>query len=797
MINNPSTRKKLSRNKYGDVAVQAAKRTSLYNPYSTGGDPTNGVSPISFSIGKPSSLFAADKVKALPTTETVYVFAYEGKTEINAYINLGSLTTTASSGMTVYAIDASGVQITSPDTPVKGIYITVGDNLYDPSGTIKFTLYASEPTLEGEDGNQNWVFDGDYQRFSYPWALAFKGADGEKGENGKDGVNGTDGTNGKDGISIIWKGEFASHPQPAQLNWCYRNTTDGIIYVYNGYSWEVMTKDGSDGADGADGKDGVNGADGHSVFITYHDNDIDNEPPKPTGDGTTNGWHLVSSKYCNWMSQKLAASITEGEWSNPIQIAGRNGQNGEQGLRGASIRGPYEWVDNEMEDGKRFCNGEASATVGDEKWIDVIYLRSEDKYYICTTSFTYSTSNGTWNDCKSNFTVATDSFKFIASDLILARNANINFLDSNELRLKDGRGNITGGAAGGDGVNFWAGKNVPDGAPYRVNNDGSLYAENADIKGHINATSGTFAGYVRMPYTFVTNLEFKERNYYADERAYIFCNITLAADVALLLPNPTLDLNGFTYHIITPPNIATKPSGQNYGLTIKTVDRNNHFDVYSCTQPIFNISTLCCFGGHIEITCVPAVEGSEYEAKWIVTQCTGGVDCMRVSIPTISSVTSNWKYYGVDYRLKSPTIGSGEETWCRIDFTIKNSSKDIKIIMRASSESGSDWGYIGNLDSTASSTSYNNRVSGTDTIEVVYTPTNGTHYVYVGYKKDGSKNVNDDCVYVDITGATESLEVGICTLTGVSFESNNIVTRVMAQETLPTKKDWDTIYIQR
>ena len=304
-----------------------------------------------------------------------------------------------------------------------------------------------------------------------------------------------------------------------------------------------------------------------------------------------------------------------------------------------------------------------------------------------------------------------------------------------------------------------------------------------------------------MPYTYIDALNAvpgQNYTYYADERAYIVCDVNqgMGDGAILLLPNPTLELNGFTYHIITPPNIATKATGQNYGLTIKTVDRNNHFDVYSCTQPITGVSTLCCFGGHIEITCVPTVYGAT-DAKWIMTQCTGGVDCMRVSIPTISSVTSNWKYYGVNNRLKSPTIGSGAETWCRIDFTISDRSKDIKITMRASSEQGYDWGYIGNLDSSASSASYNNRVSGTNTIEVVYTPTNGTHYVYVGYKKDGSKDYYDDCVYVDITGATESLEVGICTLTGVSFESNNIVTKVIAQETLPTKKDWDTIYIQR
>lgn len=191
-----------------------------------------------------------------------------------------------------------------------------------------------------------------------------------KGEPGKDGLNGADGANGKDGTSIIWKGEFASHPANPQNGWAYRNTTDkksyvyqdgawyqmtidgingqngqngisivwkgesstppanpqlnwvykdtdnGYVYIYNGNAWELMVLDGSDGADGTDGSDGL------SVFITY--NDSPTEPERPIGNGTTNGWHTNATSSVIWMSQKVAADAFSGEWGYPIKIKGQD-----------------------------------------------------------------------------------------------------------------------------------------------------------------------------------------------------------------------------------------------------------------------------------------------------------------------------------------------------------------------------------------------------------------------------------------------------------------------------------------
>lgn len=139
------------------------------------------------------------------------------------------------------------------------------------------------------------------------------------------------GDKGEDGEGFVYIGEgkswyeaadTAGVSRDAQSGWCYRDTSGEkpIIYVFDGNDWEVLIEDGNPGADG------TNGLDGLSVFITYNDNDVDDEPNPPTGDGNDELWHTTSHKYCNWISQKVAKSADDPdvEWGNPIKIAGDN-----------------------------------------------------------------------------------------------------------------------------------------------------------------------------------------------------------------------------------------------------------------------------------------------------------------------------------------------------------------------------------------------------------------------------------------------------------------------------------------
>lgn len=89
---------------------------------------------------------------------------------------------------------------------------------------------------------------------------------------------------------------------------------------------------GPPGPAGADGKDGTNGTNGLSVWITYHDDTT--TPATPTGNGTLNGWHTDLTSSVVWMSQKVAASATDGTWGAPIRIIGETGATGAQGEPG-------------------------------------------------------------------------------------------------------------------------------------------------------------------------------------------------------------------------------------------------------------------------------------------------------------------------------------------------------------------------------------------------------------------------------------------------------------------------------
>lgn len=158
----------------------------------------------------------------------------------------------------VKAVDDKGAVIyeLSPDGSVN---LGKGNIVYSPS-TNKVTLGSgvtltwnnldneSKENLKGEPGKD--------------------GADGKNGQDGKDGYNGIDGAdgiNGKDGASLVYKGEYSSHPSNPQNGWYYRNTTDKKCYVYQDNSWYVMTVDGSDGKNGLDGVNGEDGKDGLDI----------------------------------------------------------------------------------------------------------------------------------------------------------------------------------------------------------------------------------------------------------------------------------------------------------------------------------------------------------------------------------------------------------------------------------------------------------------------------------------------------------------------------------------------------
>ena len=531
---------------------------------------------------------------------------------------------------------------------------------------------------------------------------------------------------GNNGLSIVWKGDLETAPSNPQLNWCYRNTKDKKIYIYNGIAWELMVLDGNDGEPGAKGDNGL------SVFITYHDNAITSTPATPTGNGTTDGWHTDATKAANWMSQKVAASASEGTWGAPIQICGENGADaisywldlsttevvvtkdeieatpnhitlkaykqiggnspteitstgvikwgyntptpqrtettidnidtaytfimvhlivdnviydrqtisilkdgdvgpqGDPGRQGAAIRGPVDWKNQVTS--RRWCNGTlANASYPeDAEFIDIVVFNGV--YYKCKTSYEGAGSETTAPP--SEYWVATDKqYEFVSTNLLLAENAKINFQTSNELYLMDDNGNVTAGAAGGNGISFWAGANEPANSNFRVNYDGS-----------ITAKTGTFAGYIQMPYIRTSTLEKGNSSSYGvyvlpKNNAYLIVDsgfYGLGDGCFIKIPEPTAGLNGFTYHIIAQSNIATKGTsegyysaskdGYNHSITIETVNKSQKLmqNVFY-RDGVSKYHTLAFYSGTVVITCIPSFNDSN-EYVWCVTQCED-IDC--------------------------------------------------------------------------------------------------------------------------------------------------------------------------
>lgn len=152
-----------------------------------------------------------------------------------------------------------------------------------------------------------------------------------------------------------------------------------------------------------------------------------------------------------------------------------------QKRKGAAIRGVYDFANMTPVQGRRWCNGEVVETIypNDGDYIDVIIYNGI--YYRCKTS--YNSDLRDWESQNIEFTIEryweqTDaSYDFIATNLLLADNAKINFATNNELYLTDTNGNVTAGAAGGNRISFWAGSDAPEDGKWTVSYDGEMIAK--------------------------------------------------------------------------------------------------------------------------------------------------------------------------------------------------------------------------------------------------------------------------------------------------------------------------------
>ena len=377
-------------------------------------------------------------------------------------------------------LNVHGLDMTGYSMYLNSVYFTGTVRQLKPDGTPVYTANDRGEWASGE----NYAF---YDRVSHDggiWlCVSESGSASEPAEGNSDwllqvkpGTDGTDGKNGQDGA-------------PG------RDGQDG-----------APGKDGTDGAPGRDGVDGAPGQDGISVsnhgkwhtglktpylglvkmggkvFLCKVRNGTSN-PPMWTGT-TKDGRRILQTQD----GGKTYGYILTGEYnSEEYDMVVENGENG---LQGCILR-KAEWVS-----GVEWRNDESLA--GGTRYVDVALVRDNGtetgwRAYKCRVTHISSGGNAPGNSTYwEEFGLNTAA---IFTSLIVAKNAMIEFMQGNELRIRKDDGTVTAGLSGsqsGEKIRMWAGSSTPDDAPFRVTEDGKVHAENAEITGEVNATGGTF-----------------------------------------------------------------------------------------------------------------------------------------------------------------------------------------------------------------------------------------------------------------------------------------------------------------
>lgn len=202
---------------------------------------------------------------------------------------------------------------------------------------------------------------------------------------------------------------------------------------------------------------------------------------------------------------------------------GDKGDQGVQGIQGCIIRS------SEWEEGVTYRNDEALKS--GTRYIDIVAKKNTSPsslygwdMYMCKSTHTSSSSNGPGN---TTYWTAVNEMAPIFTSLIIAKNASIDFVQGNELIIKDSNNNVVAGLTGGSSkeagttpVRIWAGGSVPGSAPFRVDQEGNLVASKANITGTISATGGTIG-----PFS-ISSSKLSSRTLYEAPSYYVGFNLS-------------------------------------------------------------------------------------------------------------------------------------------------------------------------------------------------------------------------------------------------------------------------------
>lgn len=157
-------------------------------------------------------------------------------------------------------------------------------------------------------------------------------------------------------------------------------------------------------------------------------------------------------------------------------------QRGDKGQKGALMR---------EHDGFESGSYKYLSGAGEEEYVDVVCVKG--KWYQCTKTYDNATSSPSLTD---GHWTKMSQYKSIATHLLLAENATINMLGTNQINLFNPSGGAMFGSfrvvSNDNDYALWLG--APNGAdaPFSVTKDGSLYASNGIFAGELKGVTGSF-----------------------------------------------------------------------------------------------------------------------------------------------------------------------------------------------------------------------------------------------------------------------------------------------------------------
>jgi hypothetical protein len=211
---------------------------------------------------------------------------------------------------------------------------------------------------------------------------------------------------------------------------------------------------------------------------------------------------------------------------------------GDTGARGPALRGPQAW--NDCATGYAFKQGAEG-----EAYVDVVLYNGY--YYLCKKSHTKSSTNypGSSADQTNGYWQLGDSVDLIATKVLLAANAIINFAQTNQILVMKSDGTTVALGLGGGSYPLWIGAPAAANAPFKVDIDGKMKATGAEISGKISAQSLT------MPFSAIQEVD---HTYALDDPGNIVLpNFAGGSTSILRLPDNNSNFNGRRVIVSWPP----------------------------------------------------------------------------------------------------------------------------------------------------------------------------------------------------------------------------------------------------